>query len=154
MSNSSIKIVEPPEGVVEDFSPQPKWCCRYGSRHFWPLPASFMVWSFHYDLFGSERYFLRQADMLMVMGTISKNGYLTSGIRANVRTKMGYCWRLCFLRRYFHLSRNWQSYSWRVTLGCPPRPEQIVDGVMKLQELVRTKTTKKFTWIPGIIGIL
>jgi hypothetical protein len=48
----------------------------------------------HYDLarFGSERVsFLRVTDMLMVMGTISKNGtYLTSGIRANVRTKMGW----------------------------------------------------------------
>jgi NADH-quinone oxidoreductase subunit B len=52
-------------------------------------------------------------------------------------------------------SRNWQSYTgWRLRTRSS-RPEQIVDGVMKLQELVRTeRKTKKFTWIPGIIGIL
>jgi NADH-quinone oxidoreductase subunit B len=27
--------------------------------------------------------------------------------------------------------------------GCPPRPEQIVDGVMKLQELVRTENVRR-----------
>jgi NADH-quinone oxidoreductase subunit B len=27
--------------------------------------------------------------------------------------------------------------------GCPPRPEQIVDGVMKLQELVRTESVRR-----------
>jgi NADH-quinone oxidoreductase subunit B len=27
--------------------------------------------------------------------------------------------------------------------GCPPRPEQIVDGVMKLQELVRSESVRR-----------
>jgi NADH-quinone oxidoreductase subunit B len=27
--------------------------------------------------------------------------------------------------------------------GCPPRPEQIVDGVMKLQELVKSESVRR-----------
>ena len=27
--------------------------------------------------------------------------------------------------------------------GCPPRPEQIVDGVMQLQELVRNESVRR-----------
>ena len=27
--------------------------------------------------------------------------------------------------------------------GCPPRPEQIVDGVMKLQELVKSESLRR-----------
>jgi NADH-quinone oxidoreductase subunit B len=54
----------------------------------------------HYDLarFGSERvsFSPRQADMLMVMGTIKENGaYITSGLRTNVRASLGNCWSLC-----------------------------------------------------------
>jgi hypothetical protein len=44
MSNSSIKIVEPPEGVVEkDFRHNSKWCCRYGSRFFGHYPLQPLV---------------------------------------------------------------------------------------------------------------
>jgi NADH-quinone oxidoreductase subunit B len=27
--------------------------------------------------------------------------------------------------------------------GCPPRPEQIVDGVMRLQELVKSESVRR-----------
>jgi NADH-quinone oxidoreductase subunit B len=27
--------------------------------------------------------------------------------------------------------------------GCPPRPEQIIDGVMKIQELVRSESLRR-----------
>jgi NADH-quinone oxidoreductase subunit B len=93
----------------------------------------------HYDLarFGSERvsFFSRQADMLMVMGTISKNGTYTSGIRANVRTKMGYCsWRLCFFSggifdTYSTLQRDkvyWLTFTYQVVLKTGAN----VDGVI------------------------
>jgi NADH-quinone oxidoreductase subunit B len=29
--------------------------------------------------------------------------------------------------------------------GCPPRPEQIIDGVMKIQELVKTESLRRRT---------
>ena len=87
MSNSSIKIVEPPEGVVGEgfFATTLNDVVGMArANSLCPLPFAtsccgieFMAtMASHYDLarFGSERvsFSPRQADMLMVMGTISK----------------------------------------------------------------------------------
>ena len=86
------------------------------ANSLWPLPFAtsccgieFMAtMASHYDVarFGSERmsFSPRQADMLLVMGTIAKkNGaYFTSGVRANGRASMGNCCRsLCIIRWNF-----------------------------------------------------
>jgi NADH-quinone oxidoreductase subunit B len=83
MSNSSIKIVEPPEGVVGEgfFATTLNDVVGMArANSLWPLPLQPLVavlssyLASHYDLarFGSERViFPRQADMLMD-GTISK----------------------------------------------------------------------------------
>ena len=86
------------------------------ANSIWPLPFAtsccgieFMAtMGTNYDLarFGMERlsFSPRQADLLMVMGTIAKkNGaYSETGLHPNGRTQMGDCrWRLCQFRRDF-----------------------------------------------------
>ena len=101
MSKSSdIKMVEAPEGFSGEGFFATKLDTVVGmarANSMWPLPFAtsccgieFMAtMASHYDVarFGSERmsFSPRQADMLLVMGTIAKkNGsYITSGIRAN-----------------------------------------------------------------------
>jgi NADH-quinone oxidoreductase subunit B len=107
----------------------------------------------HYDLarFGSERVsFPRQADMLMVMGTISKK---MAPILRQVYEQMseprwvavGAC---ASSGGIFDTYSTLQGIDKVIPVdvyvpGCPPRPEQIVDGVMKLQELVRTENVRR-----------
>ena len=97
MSDSNIKMVAPPEGVSGEGFFATKLNDVVGmarANSLWPLPFAtsccgieFMAtMASHYDLarFGSERvsFSPRQADMLLVMGTISKkNGtHFTSSI--------------------------------------------------------------------------
>lgn len=85
------------------------------SNSLWPLPFAtsccgieFMAtMASHYDLsrFGAERlsFSPRQADLLMVMGTIAKkNGTCTkAGVPANGRAPLGYgCRSVCIKRWY------------------------------------------------------
>ena len=129
----------------------------------WPLPFAtsccgieFMAtMASTYDLsrFGSERlgFTPRQCDLLMVMGTISK--------------KMGPVLRQVYLQMaeprwvlsvgacassggIFDTDSVLQGIDKVIPVdvyvpGCPPRPEQIVDGVMQLQELVRNESVRR-----------
>jgi NADH-quinone oxidoreductase subunit B len=59
-------------------------------------------------------------------------------------------WRLCFLRRYFRhlltpfLKELTQSYTgWRLRARLPSKTGEQIDGVMKLQELVRTENVRR-----------
>ena len=87
MSDSNIKMVAPPEGVSGEgfFATSLNEVVGLArANSLWPLPFAtsccgieFMAtMASHYDLarFGSERvsFSPRQADMLLVMGTISK----------------------------------------------------------------------------------
>ena len=129
----------------------------------WPLPFAtsccgieFMAtMGSHYDLarFGSERvgFSPRQCDLLMVMGTIAK--------------KMGPVLRQVYLQR---AEPRWvlsvgacacsggifDSYSVLQGIdqiipvdvyvpGCPPRPEAIIDGILKIQDLVQNESIRR-----------
>ena len=117
--SKNINMVEAPEGHAGEGFFATKLDQVVGlarANSLWPVPFAtsccgieFMAtMASHYDLarFGSERvsFSPRQADMLLVMGTISKkNGSdFTSSLRTNVRTALGDCrWSLRFFRWYF-----------------------------------------------------
>jgi NADH-quinone oxidoreductase subunit B len=129
----------------------------------WPLPFAtsccgieFMAtMGAHYDLarFGSERlsFSPRQSDLLMVMGTIAK--------------KMGPVLRQVYLQMaeprwvlsvgacassggIFDTYSVLQGIDQIIPVdvyvpGCPPRPEQIIDGILKIQELVEKEPLRR-----------
>src|SRR5687767_3713637 len=129
----------------------------------WPLPFAtsccgieFMAtMGSHYDLarFGSERvgFSPRQCDLLMVMGTIAKKmGPVVKQVylqMAEPRWVMAVGACACsggIFDSYSVLQGIDQVVPVDVYVpGCPPRPEQIIDGVMKIQHLVETESLRR-----------
>jgi NADH-quinone oxidoreductase subunit B len=126
------------------------------SKSMWPLPFAtsccgieFMAtMASTYDLarFGSERpsFSPRQADMLLVAGTISKK---MGPILRQVYEQMAEPRWVIAIGACASSGGVFDTYSVLQGIdkvipvdvyvpGCPPRPEQILDGVMRLQELV------------------
>ena len=129
----------------------------------WPLPFAtsccgieFMAtMGANYDLarFGSERlsFSPRQADLLMVMGTIAKKmGPIVNQVyeqMAEPRWVMavGACASSGgIFDTYSVLQGIYKVVPFDVYVpGCPPRPEQIIDGFMKIQELVGNESLRR-----------
>lgn len=122
----------------------------------WPLPFAtsccgieFMAtMGAHYDLgrFGAERlsFSPRQADLLMVMGTIAKK---MAPVVQQVYEQMAEPRWVLAVGACASSGGIFDTYSVLQGIdrivpvdvyvpGCPPRPEQIIDGFMKIQELV------------------
>mgnify|MGYP003327508648 CR=1 FL=1 len=133
------------------------------SKSLWPLPFAtsccgieFMAtMASTYDLarFGSERpsFSPRQADMLMVMGTISKK---MGPVLRQVYEQMAEPRWVISVGACACSGGVFDTYSVLQGIdkiipvdvyvpGCPPRPEQILDGVMKLQELVKNEAYQR-----------
>jgi NADH-quinone oxidoreductase subunit B len=164
--NNSIKMVEPPPGVEGQgfFATKLSEVVGMGRKNsLWPLPFAtsccgieFMAtMASHYDLarFGSERvgFSPRQCDLLMVMGTIAK--------------KMGPVLRQVYLQMaeprwviavgacassggIFDTYSVLQGIDQVIPVdvyvpGCPPRPEAILDGFMKIQDLVANEDIRR-----------
>jgi NADH-quinone oxidoreductase subunit B len=133
------------------------------ANSLWPLPFAtsccgieFMAtMGSHYDLarFGSERpsFSPRQADMLMVMGTIAKK---MAPIVKQVYLQMAEPRWVIAVGACASSGGIFDTYSVLQGIdrvvpvdvyvpGCPPRPEQILDGVMQLQELVKHESIRR-----------
>jgi NADH-quinone oxidoreductase subunit B len=180
-SDCGINQIEMPEGHVgEGFfaTSLDKVVGLARKNSLWPLPFAtsccgieFMAtMGSHYDLsrFGSERvgFSPRQCDLLMVMGTIAK--------------KMGPVVRQVYLQMaeprwviavgacassggIFDTYSVLQGIDQVIPVdvyvpGCPPRPEAIIDGFLKIQDLVgdeslRRRTDEKYKLLMESYGI-
>lgn len=133
------------------------------ANSLWPLPFAtsccgieFMAtMGAHYDLgrFGAERmsFSPRQADMLMVMGTIAKK---MAPVVQQVYEQMAEPRWVLAIGACATSGGIFDTYSVLQGIdrvvpvdvyvpGCPPRPEQILDGVLKLQELVKKEPLRR-----------
>jgi NADH-quinone oxidoreductase subunit B len=130
------------------------------ANSLWPLPFAtsccgieFMAtMGSHYDLarFGSERpsFSPRQADLLMVMGTIAKK---MAPILRRVYEQMAEPRWVLAVGACACSGGVFDSYSVLQGIdrvipvdvyvpGCPPRPEMILDGLMKVQQLAANES--------------
>jgi NADH-quinone oxidoreductase subunit B len=133
------------------------------ANSLWPLPFAtsccgieFMAtMASHYDLarFGSERlsFSPRQADLLMVMGTISKKmGPILRQVYEQMAEpkwvlSMGAC---ASSGGIFDTYSVLQGIDRIIPVdvyipGCPPRPEQVLDGILKIQELTKSEALRR-----------
>ncbi len=164
--SKNINIVDAPEGHAGEGFFATKLDQVVGlarANSLWPLPFAtsccgieFMAtMASHYDLarFGSERvsFSPRQADMLLVMGTISKK---MAPILRQVYEQMSEPRWVIAVGACASSGGIFDTYSVLQGIdkvipvdvyvpGCPPRPEQIVDGVMQLQELVKSESQRR-----------
>ncbi len=129
----------------------------------WPLPFAtsccgieFMAtMGAHYDLarFGSERlsFSPRQADLLMVMGTIAKKmGPILRQVYEQMAEprwvlSMGAC---ASSGGIFDTYSVLQGIDRIIPVdvyvpGCPPRPEQVIDGILQIQKLVGNESLRR-----------
>lgn len=129
----------------------------------WPLPFAtsccgieFMAtMAAHYDLarFGMERlsFSPRQADLLMVMGTIAKKmGPVLRQVYEQMAEprwvlSMGAC---ASSGGIFDTYSVLQGIDRIIPVdvyvpGCPPRPEQVLDGILKIQQLVESESIRR-----------
>ncbi|MBX7176867.1 MAG: NADH-quinone oxidoreductase subunit B [Saprospiraceae bacterium] len=129
----------------------------------WPLPFAtsccgieFMAtMASHYDLgrFGAERlsFTPRQADLLMVMGTIAKK---MGPVLRHVYEQMAEPRWVIAVGACASSGGIFDTYSVLQGIdrvipvdvyvpGCPPRPEQIIDGILRIQDLIGNESVRR-----------
>jgi NADH-quinone oxidoreductase subunit B len=163
---SDIQIVDAPAGIegAGFFATQADKVLGIArANSLWPLPFAtsccgieFMATAAsHYDIarFGAERmsFSPRQADLLMVMGTISKK---MGPVLRQVYLQMAEPRWVLSVGACASSGGIFDTYSVLQGIdevipvdvyvpGCPPRPEAILDGFMQIQELVKTETLRR-----------
>ena len=164
--NNTVKFSGIPEGYMgEGFMATnfEKVVSLARKNSIWPLPFAtsccgieFMATAAsHYDIarFGSERmsFSPRQCDLLMVMGTISKK---MGPILKQVYLQMAEPRWVMAVGACASSGGIFDTYSVMQGIdqvipvdvyvpGCPPRPEAILDGFMKIQELVNAEGLRR-----------
>jgi NADH-quinone oxidoreductase subunit B len=166
MSDRKINTVDAPDGLEGQGFFAGKLDDLVGmarANSLWPLPFAtsccgieFMATAgAHYDIsrFGSERmsFSARQADLLMVMGTISKKmGPVLKQVYLQMAEprwviSVGAC--ACsggIFDTYSVLQGIDRIIPVDVYVpGCPPRPEQILDGFMQIQEIAKSEQRRR-----------
>jgi NADH-quinone oxidoreductase subunit B len=166
MAETTVTTVAPPPGVegqgffaakLEDIVGLAR------ANSLWPLPFAtsccgieFMATAgAHYDIsrFGSERmsFSARQADVLMVMGTIAKK---MAPVLKQVYLQMAEPRWVISVGACACSGGIFDTYSVLQGIdrvipvdvyvpGCPPRPEQIIDGFMQIQELAKNESLRR-----------
>ena len=161
-----IQMAEAPEGVAGQgfFATSLDAVVGLARKNsIWPLPFAtsccgieFMsTMSSHYDLarFGSERlsFTPRQADLLMVMGTIAKK---MATVLRQVYEQMAEPKWVIAVGACASSGGIFDTYSVLQGIdrvipvdvyvpGCPPRPEQIIEGVMRIQDLIGKESVRR-----------
>ena len=163
---SEIKLAEAPAGIEGSGFFATSFDKVVGlarANSLWPLPFAtsccgieFMAtMGAHYDLarFGSERpsFSPRQADMLLVMGTIAKK---MAPVLRQVYIQMAEPRWVIAVGACATSGGIFDTYSVLQGIdeiipvdvyvpGCPPRPEAILSGVLRLQDLVRNEPMRR-----------
>ncbi len=163
---SEVKIVDAPEGFEGSGFFATSFDKVIGlarSHSLWPLPFAtsccgieFMAsMASHYDIsrFGSERpsFSPRQADLLMVMGTIAKK---MGPIVKQVYLQMAEPRWVIAVGACASSGGIFDTYSVLQGIdriipvdvyvpGCPPRPEQILDGLMQIRDIAKDEPLRR-----------
>lgn len=166
ITKPSVDIVTAPQGIEGPgfFATRiDKVVGMARANSLWPLPFAtsccgieFMAtMASTYDLgrFGSERlsFSPRQADLLMVMGTIAKKmGPVLRQVYEQMAEpkwvlSMGAC---ASSGGIFDTYSVLQGIDRIIPVdvyvpGCPPRPEQVLDGIMQIQKLVENESIRR-----------
>jgi NADH-quinone oxidoreductase subunit B len=161
-----VKIVEAPAGIEGQGFFATSFDTVIGmarANSLWPLPFAtsccgieFMAtMGANYDLarFGSERmsFSPRQSDLLIVAGTISKK---LGPVLKQVYDQMAEPKWVLSVGACASSGGIFDTYSVLQGIdhvipvdvyvpGCPPRPEQIIEGILKIQELARNESLRR-----------
>ncbi|MHC2991403.1 NADH dehydrogenase [Pontibacter sp. HJ8] len=165
-TNKDIIMAEAPEGIAGAgfFATSFEKVIGLARKHsLWPLPFAtsccgieyMATMGANYDIsrFGSERpsFSPRQADILMVMGTIAKKmGPVVKQVYEQMAEPrwviaVGAC---ASSGGIFDTYSVLQGIDRVVPVdvyvpGCPPRPEQILDGLMRVQDLAENESLRR-----------
>lgn len=163
---AEINIVEAPPGIEGNgffATSMDKVIGLARSHSLWPLPFAtsccgieFMAtMGSHYDFgrFGAERlsFSPRQADVLMVMGTIAKK---MGPVLKQVYLQMAEPRWVMAVGACASSGGIFDTYSVLQGIdeiipvdvyvpGCPPRPEAILDGFQRIQDMVKSESLRK-----------
>jgi NADH-quinone oxidoreductase subunit B len=164
--NTNVKIVEIPEGYSGEGFLATSFDKAIGlarKNSIWPMPFAtsccgieFMATlAATYDLarFGSERmaFTPRQCDLLIVAGTIAKK---MAPVLRQVYLQMAEPRWVMAVGACASSGGIFDSYSVLQGIdqvipvdvyvpGCPPRPEMIIDGVLRIQDLVANESLRR-----------